>query len=121
VDLQAALPHVRAGKLRGIALTSSKGQALFPDLPTLSSVPGMADFELTYWTAAYVAANTPADIIATLNQEIARFAARKDVVERYGAMGFTVTSSTPTELAKFQSSEIVKWRGMIRAAKITPE
>jgi tripartite-type tricarboxylate transporter receptor subunit TctC len=121
VDLVAALPHLRAGKLKGIALTSAKGQALFPDLPTMSTVPGMADFDLTYWTAAYVAANTPPDIIATLNQEIARFAARKDVIDRYGPMGFAVTSSTPTELAKFQSSEIVKWRGMIRAAKIAPE
>lgn len=121
VDLQSGLPHVKSGKLRAIALTSAKGSAALPDVPTLSKAPGMGDFDLSYWTAVYASAGTPAEAVTLLNREFVKFAARSDIRDRFGALGFAVVGSTPAELATFTANETVKWKALIQAAGIVPE
>lgn len=121
VDLQSGLPYLKSGKLKGIALTSAKANPTLPDLPTLSSAPGMKSFDLSYWMAVYAPAGTPVGIINLLNHEIVKFTKRRDVVDRFFVLGFSVDGSSPSELGQFTVSEILKWKSMIDAAGIVPE
>lgn len=121
VDLQSALPYLRSGKLKGIAQTSAKAHPSLPEIPVLSSAPNMSGFDLSYWMAAYVPAGTPSSVVSVLNREIVKFAQRREVVDRFAVLGFSVLSSSPAELGQFTASETLKWKSMIDAAGLVPE
>lgn len=119
-DLAATLPHIKAGKLRGLAVTSAQRTTLAPDLPTMieAGVPG---YELTGWLAAYVPAKTPKPIVDKLNAAFTAALANEDAVAALQRAGIEATPSTPDELRAFTASETEKWARAIKDAGIEPE
>jgi tripartite-type tricarboxylate transporter receptor subunit TctC len=110
-----AMPHVRAGKLRAIAVTTAKRSPAVPDVPTMqeSGIPG---FDISNWFAYFVPAGTPADVIAKLNAEANRALRLPDVKEKLASVGAEVVGTSPQELEKFVQSESAKFAKLIKAS-----
>jgi tripartite-type tricarboxylate transporter receptor subunit TctC len=108
-----ALPHVKDGKLRALAVTSLKRSPAAPDLPTLdeSALPG---FEASTWHGVVLPAGTPSEIIARLNREIVAILHLPEVVERLSSQGAEALGSTPEEFAAYIRSETAKWARVVR-------
>jgi len=104
-----SLPHVRAGKLRVIAVGSDKRTAAFPEIPTIAEegVSGYASYE---WNAVYAPAGTPAAIIQRLNQAFVSALKQPTVIARIGEFNGEIIASTPEELDVFRRSELEKWQ-----------
>ena len=98
-DVLGAGPHVRAGRVRGVAVSAMKRTSAFPDIPTVneSGVPG---YDVTGWNALFVKAGTPSDIVARLNKEIAAVTAMPDIKEKYIGLGIVAGSTTPEVIGK---------------------
>lgn len=121
-DFAVMLPQVKAGKVRGLAVTSAKRSAAIPELPTVNEALGMKDYELIAWFAAYAPAGTPADVVARLNQAFNAAANDKGLQDRFASnLGFTVDPGTPEALAKRTQEETARWANMVRIAKIEPQ
>ncbi len=113
----AAMPHVKAGKLRLLGVSSSKRSPAMPDVPTIAE-SGLPGYEATLWYCLLVPAGTPHDIIATLNKAAREALQSKDVRERFSAYGVEPTGSTPEEAAAHIDREIRKWRKVIESSNI---
>jgi len=120
-DFAVMLPQVKAGKVRGLAVTSSKRSPAVPDLPTVNEALGLKDYELIAYFAVFAPAGTPADIVNKLNQAVNAAANSKEVQERFAGIGFAVDPGTPADLAKRSATETAKWAKAIRDAKIEPQ
>ena len=119
-DLNAMLPQVKAGRMRGIAVTSARRSQLLPDTPTVaeSGVPG---FDASGWMGVLAPAATPAPVIERLNATIAKALAAPDTRNRLGALGGEVRASSPAEFAAFIRTEAAKWSKLIKSAGIEAE
>ena len=120
-DFAVMLPQVKAGKVRGLAVTSAKRSPAVPDLPTVNEALGLKDYELIAYFAVFEPAGTPADIVNKLNQAVNAAANSKEVQERFAGIGFAVDPGTPADLAKRSAAETAKWAKAIRDAKIEPQ
>lgn len=111
------IPHVRAGRVRAIAVTREKRASVLPDVPTIaeSGVPGYA---LSTWYGAVVPAKTPREIVVKLNREMAKALALPDVRERLASLGADIVASSPEETGAFFRSELEKYTRVAKAAKI---
>jgi tripartite-type tricarboxylate transporter receptor subunit TctC len=118
--LPAAMPHVKSGKLRPVAMTTAKRSIAMPDLPTVaeSGVPG---YEAATWYGLLLPARMPAPIVDRLHAETVKALAVPELRERLVGQGFEPVGSTPAEFAAYIKSEIVKWGKVIKAAGITQE
>jgi tripartite-type tricarboxylate transporter receptor subunit TctC len=117
--LGPAIGHIRANKLRGLAVASARRSRALPQLPTMSeTLPG---FEASSWFALFAPAATPPDVIARLNVEIGKAMARKDVLEQLLAQGYEPATGTPGELAELLRQDTARWAAVIRKAGITAE
>ncbi|HLH92307.1 MAG TPA: tripartite tricarboxylate transporter substrate binding protein [Xanthobacteraceae bacterium] len=113
------LEHVRAGKLRALAVTTKARQATLPDVPTIGEfVPGY-DASVFYGVGA--PRNTPADIIDKLNREVSSAIVDPKMKARLAALGATPFASSPAEFAKVIAEETEKWGKLVRAADIKPD
>jgi tripartite-type tricarboxylate transporter receptor subunit TctC len=111
--------YVRAGRLRALAVTSASRSDLLPDIPTVGeSVPG---YEVSQWYGIGAPRNTPAAILARLNQEINAALADPKLTARLADLGATATPMTIAEFAKLVADETGKWAKVIRAANIKVE
>ena len=108
-----ALPHVKDGKLRALAVTSAKRSPAAPDLPTLDEI-ALPGFEANTWHGVVVPAGTPATIVARLNREIVAILHLPEVVERLSGQGAEPVGSTPEEFAAYIRSETLKWAKVVR-------
>ena len=119
-SLVAAGQHIKAGQLRGLAVTGKKRSPLFPELPTVieSGLPG---FEVTQWYALFAPAKTPKAVIDRLNAEVVAVMNDPDTVKRFAEQGADAETSTPEALGKYVEAEIAKWKKVITAAKITAD
>ena len=117
-DFAVMLPQVKGGKIRGLAVTSSKRSAAIPELPTVNEALGLKDYELIAYFAVFAPAGTPPDIVAKLNQAINAAAQSKDIQEKFAGIGFAVEPGTPEALAQRSKLETAKWAKAIRDAKI---
>ena len=117
-DFAVMLPQVKAGKVRGLAVTSTKRSPAVPDIPTVNEALGIKDYELIAYFAVYAPAGTPADVVAKLNQAVNAAANSKDIQEKFAGIGFAVQPGTPEDLAKRGASETAKWAKAIKDAKI---
>ncbi|MEK7876473.1 MAG: tripartite tricarboxylate transporter substrate binding protein, partial [Pseudomonadota bacterium] len=114
-----ALPHVRAGKLRALGVTSARRVAIAPDIPAVSEeLPG---YESVNWFGLLAPAGTPSDIIARLHKESVAVLRAPNIKERFAADGTEAVGSSPEEFAAFIKAETVKWAAVVKAAGITPE
>ena len=121
-DFAVMLPQVKAGKVRGLAVTSSKRSPAIPELPTVNEALGVKDYELIAWFAVYAPAGTPPEAIARINQAVNAAANDKGLQEKFaGNLGFTVDPGTPEALAKRTQAETAKWANMVKVAKIEPQ
>lgn len=120
-DFAVMLPQVKAGKVRGLAVTSTKRSKAIPELPTVNEALGLKDYELIAYFAVFAPAGTPSDIIQKLNRAINIAAANKDILERFAALGFETEPGTPDALAKRSKAETDKWAKAIHDAKIEPQ
>jgi tripartite-type tricarboxylate transporter receptor subunit TctC len=113
-----SLEHVKAGKLRLLAVTEAKRSSLLPDVPTVAeTLPG---YEMSVWYAAYGPAGMASDIVARLNAEIARILCLPDVRQRMADIAVETAASSPGELAAMTQADAQKWGNIIRALGITP-
>lgn len=110
-----ALTHMKAGRLRALAVTTAKRVAPAPDVPTMieAGVPG---FESVLWNGILVSAKTPREIVDKINSDMRRILQLPDVKERFAAQGGEISPSTPAELAAHLKSEIEKWGKVVRVS-----
>ena len=120
-DFAVMLPQVKGGKIRGLAVTSSKRSAAIPELPTVNEALGLKDYELIAYFAVFAPAGTPADIVNKLNQAVNAAANSKEIQDKFAAIGFAVEPGTPEALAQRSKLETAKWAKAIREAKIEPQ
>jgi tripartite-type tricarboxylate transporter receptor subunit TctC len=115
----SSLPQVKAGRLRGLAVSGAKRLAIAPEFPTIaeSGVPG---YEVSGWYGILAPAGTPAPIVTRLNTEIVAILRSPELKERLAADGSEAVGSTPQELADHIRREIEKWGKVVKAAKIPP-
>jgi len=112
-QIVSSLPHVQAGKLRMLAITSSKRFPTLPDVPTVaeSGVPG---YESISWAGVAVPAGTPREIVGRLHAEIVKVVAMPDIRERFLRDGIEPVGSTPEQFAEHIRRERVKWAKVVR-------
>jgi tripartite-type tricarboxylate transporter receptor subunit TctC len=103
-----ALPHLRSGKLKGLAVGTLKRAELLPDLPTLDEA-GIKGYDASNWYAIAVPAGTPRAIVMQLHDEIARYFTSADIEKKMTEMGAIVDIKTPDEMRKIIPVEIAKW------------
>ena len=119
-SVAAAMPHVRSGKLKAIAVTGLKRSAVAPDLPTLHE-SGVTGYNVISWHALLAPAKTPAGIVAALDQSVRKVAQQPTVTEAMGREGMETTVKGPADLAALVKSESATWRALIKAANIRGE
>jgi len=117
-DFAVTVPQHKAGKIRGLAVTSAKRAAAVPELPTVNEALGLKDYELIAYFAVFAPAGTPADVVAKLNQAVNAAAGSKDLQDKFANLGFAVEPGTPDDLARRNRAETTKWGKAIREAKI---
>ena len=110
-------PHVRGGKVRGLATTGAKRSAVLPELPTMIEA-GVPDFDVTTWIAVFTAGGTPRDTAARLHKEIAAILAIPAVKERLATFGVEMSGEGPDRLAAILKSDTEKWGAVVRKAGI---
>lgn len=114
LPLPVALPHVRGGKIRSIALTSAARSPILPDVPTVaeSGVPG---YDASTWYGMMVPAGSPRAIVERLHRDITGALKLPEINERLAGQGSRIVASSPAEFAAHISSEIAKWAKVVRA------
>ena len=118
--IPAALQQVKAGRLRALAVTSTKRVPELPDMPTVSE-SGLPGFEVVGWFGLFAPAGTPKPAIARLNTEIVRILNAPESRERLSGHGLIPGGGTPDELGQFLQAEIAKWRKLIKETGIRVE
>jgi tripartite-type tricarboxylate transporter receptor subunit TctC len=119
-DVSTTLPQIRAGKVKGLGVSSVKRTPLAPDLPTMIE-EGIPDYEMIGWFAAFAPAKTPAPVIEKLHGAIKAAVEDQTVQENLLKAGIEPLTSTPEELRAYVVSETGKWADIVKAAGIEPE
>jgi tripartite-type tricarboxylate transporter receptor subunit TctC len=119
-SVPAALPHVRAGRVRPLALTGPRRSKTLPDLPTVMEA-GVANYESSAWYGLVVPVKTPAPVVAKLNADVVRLLNLPDVRERLESQGTDLVASSPREFGRHIRSEIARWGEVVKAAKVRVE
>jgi tripartite-type tricarboxylate transporter receptor subunit TctC len=114
------LPHVKSGRLKGLAVGSLKRAKAIPELPTVAEM-GYPAFEAGSWFGLLAPAGTPRPIVARLNKEVHKALAAPELNERLATEGAEPAANTPEEFAAFIKAEIVKWGKVAKAANIEPQ
>ena len=117
--LTSSMAHVRAGEVRGIAVTTATRSPALPDLPTVGdTVPG---YEVSGWAALVAAKDTPAECVGTLNTAVNAGLADPTVISKLAALGAQPLLVTPAQLGKFMADETAKWAKVVKFANIKVE
>jgi tripartite-type tricarboxylate transporter receptor subunit TctC len=115
-----ALPHVKAGKVRALAVTSARRSGAMPDVPTLQEA-GVPGFDVASWQALYAPAGTPPAIVARLNAELAKIIAAPEVKAKMEGLGLEYSPNTPEQFAEFGRRELAKWAKIVKDGNVKPE
>jgi tripartite-type tricarboxylate transporter receptor subunit TctC len=115
VSLPAAFPHVKAGRLTALGVTSGTRSAIVPEVPTFAEA-GLGGYELENWYGLLAPARAPKAIIDKLNRETVKALQMPDVKERLNSQGFEIRTSTPDEFSVYIKSELVKWAKIVKAS-----
>jgi len=117
-NLPTALPHIQAGKLNALAVTSSSRTPMLPAVPTMQEA-GLTGYEVTSWYALYAPAKTPPAVMRQLNAEVRKALALPAVVKRLRAQGFQPAPGSAAALADHTRQEIAKWAQVVKQAGVT--
>ena len=112
-SMPPAVPQVKSGKVRAIAVTSAQRSPALPDVPTVNE-QGLSGFDDLTWTAFFAPAGTPQDLVNRINSEINRALSSSDVRERLGQLGLEWRSNTSGEFATFLRDEVHKWAKAVK-------
>ncbi len=119
-NLGTVAPHIQAGRLRALMVTSAQRNPTIPDVPTAAEC-GVEDFVVTSWQAVMAPAATPAPVLARLEAACIESLRHPDSVARLTGIGFDVVASSAAEYRRFQVAELARWREVVRAAEIRAE
>lgn len=115
-NLASALPQIRAGKLKALAVTTTQRAESLRDVPTMAEAGGkeLAGFDVSTWFGVFAPAGTPAPIVAKLNEEFRKALATPAMRERLAAMGTEPSPNTPEQFARFIAAELAKYRDVVK-------
>jgi tripartite-type tricarboxylate transporter receptor subunit TctC len=116
-SVSSAKPYIESGKLKALAVTTSKRSSVFPNVPTMAEA-GLKGYELSGWYAVFVPAKTPKAIVNRLHDELVKALKQPDVRQRFASIGAEPVGSSPEELAKYLKSETTRWSAMVRERSI---
>ena len=116
-SLFSALPQVRSGKLRALAVAGPKRSPLLPDVPTLQE-SGVAGVDVQQWYGVFAPARTPRPVVERLNKALNQVLADKDTIRRLEEHGTDVETSTPEQFAALVKTELAKWQGVVQRARL---
>jgi tripartite-type tricarboxylate transporter receptor subunit TctC len=119
--LPSAVPQIKAGKVRALAVTSSKRSPAVPDVPTVAEAAGLPGYEATTWQGFVFPAATPRGLVQRMAGETAKVVGMADVRDRLRDQGYEPVGSSPAEFAGYIKAELVKWTKVIRSAGIKGE
>ena len=119
-SLFTALPHVKSGKLKALAVAGPKRSPLLPDVPTLKEA-GVDGVDVQQWYAFFAPAKTPKPVIEKLNKALNQVLADPEIIKRIEDHGADVETSTPEQLGTLVKSELAKWKGVVQRAKLTAD
>jgi tripartite-type tricarboxylate transporter receptor subunit TctC len=120
LNMLNAVPHIKANRLRGLAVTSLKRSAYLANLPTLDE-SGLKGYEITEWYAVAVPVRTPKQIIGRLSGEITRIMNSADIKEKLARQNADIAPGTPEELRAFLKADLAKYARIVKDANIKPE
>ncbi|WP_236571568.1 Bug family tripartite tricarboxylate transporter substrate binding protein [Rhodovarius lipocyclicus] len=120
LDVPVLLPHVQAGRLRPLGVTSAGRSAALPETPTFAEA-GVSGMEVENWYAIFAPAGTPAGRVARLHAATAAALARPETQRQITSQGARVVASRPEDAATFISAEVDRWAQVVRGANIRPE
>jgi len=112
-NLPPSLPHIKAGRLRALAVTTAARASALPDVPTVAE-SGLPGFEASSWFGLLAPAGTPADVVAKVNGELARWIATPEAKEKMAAIGAIAAGGTPEDFAKHIAAETAKWARVVK-------
>jgi tripartite-type tricarboxylate transporter receptor subunit TctC len=117
-NLPSSLPHIKAGKLKALAVTSAVRSSVLPELPTIAEAggPPLKGFEASSWFGLLAPAGTPADIVNRVQQEVAKSLASPAVKERLVSQGAIPSGNTPAEFARHIDAETKKWAQVVKVS-----
>jgi tripartite-type tricarboxylate transporter receptor subunit TctC len=118
--ISAAVPHIKAGNLRALAVTDVTRSPLLPDVPTLREA-GIKDFQFTQWLALLAPAGTPREVVVKLNSSLRDTLNSKEVRDKFAQQGFDPFVTSPEEAGKFIAAEVQRFGALIKSRKITAE
>lgn len=116
-SITSVLPHVKANRVRSLAITSAQRSALLPDIPTVAE-SGLPGYDMTIWNGILAPARIPKPIVARLNAQLREISQAPDVKARFASIGADPMYGTPEALSAFIKSEIIKWDKILRAAGV---
>jgi tripartite-type tricarboxylate transporter receptor subunit TctC len=119
-NMLTVLPQVKAGKLRGLAITLPERSPLAPELPTVAE-SGLKGFEVQSWNGVVVPTGTPKEIITRLNGEVVRILRQPDLREKFAVQGIELVPTTPEAFGAFIRQDIAKWAKVIQLSGAKPE
>lgn len=119
-SMSPAVPLVKSGRLKGIAVTTTKRVPAMKDLPTIAEA-GVTGYEVQAWNGIVAPAGTPKEIVAKLNRAIVEIVATKEFSDRISAQGFEPESSSPEEFAELIQRDILKWAKVIKDSGAKPD
>jgi tripartite-type tricarboxylate transporter receptor subunit TctC len=120
IGIPAAAPHIKAGKLRALALIAPQRSPALPEVPTVAEA-GLPDFEVTTWYGVLAPAGTPRPIVTRLNAELVKIMHAPELKERLASLATDPATSTPEEFAAYIKQEIAKWAEVVRKAGLKAE
>jgi tripartite-type tricarboxylate transporter receptor subunit TctC len=117
-NLPSAMPHIKSGRLKALAVTSATRSGALPDLPTIAEAGGAAlkSYEASSWFGLLAPAGTPADVVNRVQQETARALALPAMKERLLAAGANPSGMAPAEFVRFIEAETRKWAGVVKSS-----
>jgi tripartite-type tricarboxylate transporter receptor subunit TctC len=115
-NLPSALPHIKSGKLKALAVTSAQRSAVLPDVPTIEEAGNLKGYEASSWFGLLAPAGTPADIVSRLQQESAKAMSNPAVKEKLLAQGAIPGGNTPADFSKMIAFEIKKWAQVVKVS-----
>ena len=120
VALPPAIPLVRSGKIKGLAVSSAKRHPALPDVPTVaeSGFPGVEDYT---WVGLFAPAKLPADVVATLNTAVNEALKQPEFKERLAGAGLDAKGGTPADFSTYLGSEVTKWGRIVKQTGVEPQ
>lgn len=112
-SMPSAMPHVKAGTIRPLAVTTPKRSSALPEVPTVAE-SGYAGFAISTWYGVWAPAATPPAVVQRLSREIAAIVRLPEVREQFAGLGADPVGNTPTEFAGFVKAELTKWAGIVK-------